>query len=74
MEYGKIMQIKYLPMRQEVGTNRIADDAGNAYTLELSATFGAMSPIVHCKETGKIYMLDWENISSMAIEAGILKP
>ena len=57
-----------LIMRQHVG--EATDDEGREY--ELTLTMG-MEPIVRSEQTGKYYILDWDDIISLAIEAGIDK-
>lgn len=65
---GTIKEKDALIMRQHVGA--ATDDEGNGYELTLTMS---MSPIVQSEQTGKYYFLDWDEIISLAQDAGIDK-
>lgn len=56
-------------LRTNVG--ECSDDAGNGYELSLNA---GVTPMVCSKQTGFTFVLRWDDIVRLAVEAGIDNP
>ena len=67
---GKIHPKKTMFLRNNVGS---ADGPGG-FSYEMSSNFSDHSPIIQSKKTGKWFVLGWEEIVNLAIDAGIDKP
>jgi len=63
---GKILQPRTGLLRTKIGSAE--DEEGNQYELSTSM---AGSPILYSRKTEKYFVLSWEEIFSLAIEAGI---
>ncbi|WP_019501636.1 hypothetical protein [Pseudanabaena sp. PCC 6802] len=62
---GKFWDGKYLPLHSEVG--EIKNESG-AWQFILSA---GMVPMVVSHQTKKVWVLSWETIHQLALDAGI---
>lgn len=72
-QYGEIMKPNTLVLREHLGT-ATAKIAGQKYNFELGRTLPGAAPIVRCVETGKDFLLSWEDILNLAEDAGIATP
>lgn len=64
-EYGEMLEASALMLRRDIGTGNMG---GKEYDMQITATG---NPIVHSKATGKMFMLTWEGIVKLAVEAGV---
>lgn len=64
-EYGKMFDTDVVMIRKQVGTGNMG---GKEYEMQLSVHG---NPIVESKATGKMFMLTWEGIVKLAVEAGV---
>ena len=65
---GTIKPSKTMILRAAVGKAE-----GDKNVFELSTGIGNGSPIVRCEETGKWFLLSWQDIINLAVDAGITK-
>lgn len=70
MTHGKILPKDTLLMRIYTGTAT----QGTAQTYDMSINTGDNCPIVESKQTGKWFILSWEDIIGLAQNAGIDTP
>lgn len=64
-QYGKFIENGALLLRKEIGTGHMG---GKEYLMQTTATG---NPIIESKATGKRFMLEWQDILNLAIDAGV---
>lgn len=74
MAYGEVEKSSRYLLRESAGTAKRKNDDGTEYHLELAMALGTGCPIVTCKETGKTFILSWQDILQLAEEAGTFNP
>jgi len=63
---GMLYAPETLFLRNDVGTA-----SGNGQTYEMTTNFGNMAPIIRSRQTGKWFVLPWQEIIELAVKAGI---
>ena len=70
-QYGYIVKPDCLVLKNPVGNATMVND-GSSYDVEIFFSVNRWAPVVSCTQTGKTFVLPWEDILHLAAAAGLL--
>jgi len=73
--YGHLLDPRAACFRTQIGSADVSrsPDDGKSYHVKIAISVGDRSPVISCRETGKVFILPWEDILYLAGARGLLE-